>query len=249
MRSFLRSRIPGVLALAMLVVSTAYAQSGPAAPSPAFGTASSSVVRIGYGEFEPVVSTTPFDFETDADHSGRFSTTIGARLAAFPHLPTGAMLDQLELDFCDTDPTNHVLLVLTDCDSNGGNCILINSITSPNLGATHCGTSLQTLVPQNYTVQNGIHLLYLQCFLNSGSNSNVVNGAAISYHLQVSPAPAVATFADVPTSSPQFKFVEALVAAGITAGCGSGNYCPNDPITRGQMAVFLASALGLHFPG
>ena len=51
-----------------------------------------------------------------------------------------------------------------------------------------------------------------------------------------------------PTTSPQFKFVEALFAAGITAGCGGGNYCPDNPVTRGQMAVFLASALGLHFP-
>ena len=26
---------------------------------------------------------------------------------------------------------------------------------------------------------------------------------------------------------------------GITAGCGNGNYCPNNPVTRQQMAVFL----------
>jgi len=26
---------------------------------------------------------------------------------------------------------------------------------------------------------------------------------------------------------------------GVTAGCGVGNYCPNDPVTRAQMAVFL----------
>ncbi len=54
----------------------------------------------------------------------------------------------------------------------------------------------------------------------------------------------------MPTSSGQFRFVEALVAAGITGGCGGSppNFCPNDPVTRGQMAVFLAVALGLHFP-
>lgn len=73
-------------------------------------------------------------------------------------------------------------------------------------------------------------------------------GAYVGYTLQVSAAPAIATFTDVPTTSPRLKFVEALVAAGITAGCGGGNYCPNSPITRGQMAVFLAAALGLHFP-
>lgn len=42
----------------------------------------------------------------------------------------------------------------------------------------------------------------------------------VYYTLQVSPAPAVATFSDVPTSHPFFRFIEALVASGITAGCG-----------------------------
>jgi S-layer homology domain len=51
----------------------------------------------------------------------------------------------------------------------------------------------------------------------------------------------------VPTGHPQFQFIEALAASGITAGCGSGNYCPNANLTRGQMAVFLAKALGLHW--
>jgi S-layer homology domain len=52
----------------------------------------------------------------------------------------------------------------------------------------------------------------------------------------------------VPTTDPAFQFIEALVASGITAGCGSGNYCPDAPLTRRQMAVFLAKALGLQWP-
>lgn len=74
-------------------------------------------------------------------------------------------------------------------------------------------------------------------------------GAAIvHWRRTVSPAPAAASFGDVPTTHPFFRFVEALVAAGVTGGCGGGNYCPDTPITRGQMAVFLANALGLHWP-
>jgi len=63
----------------------------------------------------------------------------------------------------------------------------------------------------------------------------------------VSAAPASATFGDVPTTHVFHRFIEALVDAGITAGCGGGNYCPDNPVTRGQMAVFLSRALGLHF--
>jgi hypothetical protein len=74
-----------------------------------------------------------------------------------------------------------------------------------------------------------------------------IGGARITWHRQVSPPPAVATFPDVPTNHPFFQFVEALHAAGIAAGYGNGSFGVNDAITRGQMAVFLAKALGLHW--
>jgi hypothetical protein len=75
-----------------------------------------------------------------------------------------------------------------------------------------------------------------------------LGGARITWHRQVSPPPATATFPDVPTGHPFFQYVEALYAAGITAGYGNGSFGANDPISRGQMAAFLAKALGLHWP-
>ena len=39
-------------------------------------------------------------------------------------------------------------------------------------------------------------------------------------------------------------FIEDFAAKGITGGCGGGKFCPGDPVTRGQMAVFIESALG-----
>jgi hypothetical protein len=66
---------------------------------------------------------------------------------------------------------------------------------------------------------------------------------------QVSAAPAMATFTDVPTNHIFFQWVEALGRSGITGGCGQGVFCPNDPITRAQMAVFIATARGLHHGG
>jgi hypothetical protein len=72
-------------------------------------------------------------------------------------------------------------------------------------------------------------------------------GVRLIWHRQVSDPPSQATFADVPTDALFFPFVEALAASQITGGCGNGNFCPNAPLTRGQMAVFLAKALGLHW--
>jgi hypothetical protein len=40
-------------------------------------------------------------------------------------------------------------------------------------------------------------------------------------------------------------WIEQLASEGITGGCGGTNYCPNNPNTRGQMAVFLVKTFGL----
>jgi serine protease len=46
-------------------------------------------------------------------------------------------------------------------------------------------------------------------------------------------------FGDVPADYWAATWIKQLAAEGITAGCGSGNYCPEHPVTRAQMAVFL----------
>ena len=46
-------------------------------------------------------------------------------------------------------------------------------------------------------------------------------------------------FTDVPASSPYFKFIQKLKDLGITGGCSATTFCPDDPITRAQMAVFV----------
>jgi hypothetical protein len=50
-------------------------------------------------------------------------------------------------------------------------------------------------------------------------------------------------FADVPAAHPFAAWIEELAALGVTGGCGGGNYCPESPVTRAQMAVFLLKAL------
>jgi hypothetical protein len=52
-------------------------------------------------------------------------------------------------------------------------------------------------------------------------------------------------FPDVPCPSQFADWIEQLFAENITGGCGGGNYCPSNPNTRGQMAVFLVKTFGL----
>jgi hypothetical protein len=53
------------------------------------------------------------------------------------------------------------------------------------------------------------------------------------------------SFTDVPTSNPFYTAVETVLHTGITGGCGGTNYCPNNAVTREQMAVFLLKAMHL----
>lgn len=52
------------------------------------------------------------------------------------------------------------------------------------------------------------------------------------------------TFADVPRDSPYAPAIETLVHRGATGGCVAHGeiYCPDAPVTRGQMAVLVAAA-------
>ena len=53
-----------------------------------------------------------------------------------------------------------------------------------------------------------------------------------------------ATFSDVPPSNPFYADINAIQGAGITGGCGSGNFCPTDNITRQAEAAFVHRGAG-----
>ncbi len=55
----------------------------------------------------------------------------------------------------------------------------------------------------------------------------------------VPPGATGAVFNDVHKGDFAADWIEQLYNEGITGGCGGGKYCPNDPVTRAQMAVFL----------
>ena len=61
------------------------------------------------------------------------------------------------------------------------------------------------------------------------------------------PAPVGSTrFADVDGSHRHAAFIERFAELGVTKGCGDGTaFCPDDTVTRAQMAVFLSRAFSL----
>jgi predicted TIM-barrel enzyme len=50
-------------------------------------------------------------------------------------------------------------------------------------------------------------------------------------------------FLDVPASDPFCRWIEELARRGVVSGCGGGNYCPTEAVTREAMAVFVLRTL------
>ena len=245
------ARIAGyslVVSLTLAIASRA-AFAGEAAPERmAWGTKDRILTHVGFMDFLPGDPTIGYATTSSSDAAGFgiHSTSGGGPLYATVRVPSGALLTYLELDFYDTNATAAVYLNLFDCSYRGVDCHLIDFVVSPGSGGG--GLESVDLTPHAYTMDNNSRELVLVAQTTGNDATTVLNGAYVGYKLQISPAPATATFADVPTNYIYFRAIEALAASGITGGCGGGNFCPNQNVTRGEIAAFLARALGLHFP-
>ena len=240
-------RVPRAAMAALLVLGTASvcaAETDAARrdPSPRFGTTDQILTHVTFSEFRPFPSTTPYDGGAGG-RFGIYSTTPNGVFWAGAHVPSGALLTYAELDSCDTSATASVQAVLWDCNYSGGACVALS-----NLESVGCALVAEDLTPKDYTMDNNARELVVTVVTGAGDGTTQLSGYYIGYKLQISKAPSDPTFGDVPTTHLYFRAIEALAASGITGGCGNGNYCPSQNVTRGEMAAFLARALGLHFP-
>jgi len=231
------SALPGLLA----------AQEIPR-PAPAWGTASYSVRPIHGTSFRPIQSDTTYSQNAVTTHLFR----TGGQLYfdyALSDLPAGALLTGIELEYCDTNPAASVNADVHSRSAAGVNDIVGPTLDSGDAAIPGCGFlgSVFNLELTGEVVDNYDKSYWVRVTLEGTDDSTSLGAVRVYYRLQVSPAPPTATFNDVPTTHPFFQFVEALSRSGITAGCGSGNFCPDAPLTRKQMAAFLSIALGLHF--
>ena len=240
-------RIGFLLLAVLLLCSTTFAAVSDAPAHPlTYGTSSETAYVVSAQELSPITSTMTWGYFI----GGRYTTTTsGAAFETTLRLPEGSLITRLVMDSCDNSTTGEVQVWINKCVSPFNACTIVGQTTSGILfsdgGACE---SVETVLPTPEQVDNVANVYYVHA-QNDGSFTNAtrINAVRIYYKLQVKPGPDTATFNDVPKSSSIFKFVEALYASGITAGCGNNNYCPDAPVTRGQMAVFLSVALGLHW--
>ncbi len=263
------TRLAG-LALVLDLASSAASLCQPAAADPrsGYGTTDLQVVTVPFTRFLPLNSSTTFAGVCCNPFGGRWPTGGFATLVAdfdAALIPNGAIVEDVAYYVLDEDAAaDHEFrgyLCRNWVDLDGGNpsgdCpVSIETSGAPGDAVISASPALTVRYQFDVDGDPGEEVVNYTLATTFGvSGEPVFDGSIrlravrILYRRQVSPAPSSATFGDVPTSHPFFQFIEALADSGITVGCGGGNFCPDSPLTRGQMAVFLAKALGLHWPG
>ena len=233
-----------VVAIALAAPCGADAQEIAAPAEDAWGTSWTTTQTVGAWSFAGPM--------TDGGNGYRDCTsTTGACRAAVDTMPTGLLVWNLEIEACDASSTEEAVARLWACGPapGPGTCAIVAEVRSGLAAVPGCGRFRADVMPQ-FTVNNYNFTYFTDVFGTNGAANVPVHfrGVRIAMLRQVSAAPATATFSDVPTSHPYFRFIEALAGALISGGCGNGQFCPDRPLTRGEMAVFLSVALGLNFP-
>ena len=204
----------------------------------AYGTQDYTVTVVPAIAFYPENSSQTYDtFEM-----GRYGSLDSVTDFYAPiDLPVGAIVDYIGLN-SDTDAPNAlgVAMYRRFADSS--------IVTVADFGSTVTEWDTDyNAAPLGYVVITPTAATILHVQQGSFGNFQYFGQVEVWWRRTVSTAPAVQTFNDVGPLDFGYQFIEALAASGITGGCGGGNYCPNATLTRAQMAVFLAKALGLHW--
>ena len=238
-----------IAALALLAAAAlpALAEQPAIARPKSWGTSAQTVLTLSPCDAAQRDMTNPFQvFTCDFLTAAQPNTFNSAAPAFVLHLPEGALLDEVDFYYYDTIVGSEPFVTLQRMGQGATDQIINDNLPVWDQGANNA--SFVLIPPVEIHNDNFNYIIGLQLDTTDVSHYEGLYNISVRYRLQVSPPPGTATFGDVPTNHPFFQFIEALAASGITGGCGSGNYCPDAPLTRGQMAVFLSKALGLHWP-
>lgn len=162
------------------------------------------------------------------------------------NLPEGSRVVWAEVEYCHypekvTPPDTTYMTVQVHTGSIENNTIGITGAPAP---CGRWGRAIWSYAPVD--TKRGLPQ-FAELYFGHDTGIELFGGLRIFYQLGVPEPPSIATFTDVPTGHPFFRFVEAVHNTGAIAGCGNGRYCPDAPVTRGQLAVFLAAIFGLGF--
>jgi hypothetical protein len=217
-------------------------------PPEAFGTADYTVTTIPGVAFVAGYSSTAY-FTSGSLGKQVSSSMIPVHFYSGLDVPAGAVIDFIGFNNLNDGNANVMAIHLYERDNTGAISPLYSLDNTPH---TEWATDINPVplgIVWTGSQGTGVNLI-LDMEVAPSPNDQYFAQVEVWWKRSVSPAPGAASFNDVPTDHPFFQFIEALKASGITGGCSASPplYCPDNPVTRGQMAVFLAKALGLHWP-
>jgi hypothetical protein len=201
-----------------------------------------TVTNIAAASFQPETSGQQYFF------SGSGGRYIPANQQQFfwtaLTLPPGAIIDYIGINNLN-DGTPLVVGAALYIRYDSGYLIFVDGTS--NTAHTDWENDINSSPFDVHLNQPNFHSYLLRLEFDASANPQYVGAVQVWWRLPVSSAPDVPTFNDVPESDPGYQYIEALAASGITGGCGGGNFCPENPVTRRQMAIFLSKALGLNY--
>lgn len=216
----------------------------------AFGTASQTIETFPFSAFQMISSSV---FWTEDIVTG-YGERVGSQPVAFAYapvqVPSGLRVEGIEVEGCDETLDGELFVNFVKCEVFEPACTGVGGyvVATGETDTPGCATFFNS--PENPHTIDNFHNVYKLALADTSPGGGVVRLRSVRLYLrrQVSPPPTTATFDDVPTDHLFFQHIAALAASAVTAGCDADSFCPDAPLTRGQMAVFLAEALGLHWP-
>jgi len=270
----LNHRLPFHMILSTTVaVGLALGAHSPALFASGFGGAD-QITTIGWGAFLPVTSAG--GYTSNVQNGTRSPIGTGATLVAAidsSQVPNGAVITEITFFVVDDDSTKDFTwrLCRASVDVNGNNPTSREVLAS----ATATGTGVRKISDDTLAVRmlyqfddDGLDLQQVYNYWLEADFDSCCDGpecepialrqAKLIWHRELfdyfhlDPQP-TQSFDDVPlykngNQNLYYNFIEALYQAGVTVGCGNGDYCPDAATTRRQSAVFTAGALGMHWP-
>jgi len=240
---------PGIFVLsALLAGAPLAAQPAPSGePGPRdYGAGNTNILQIPAPAFQPTL-TGNFTYDSEFYF---YPGSGGAVFAMAPvQLPSGSKITQIGLYYDDSDASNDITATLFALSGYTGTVSHSTVATCASSGSPGKGYVASSAVA--YTVNNNVRYgagAQLVLLVYAGSATTKFKAVDVLWTRQISPPPATATFGDVPTNHPFFTTIEAFAKAGITGGCGNGNFCPAQTVTRQEIAKFFVRALGLYWP-
>jgi hypothetical protein len=225
-----------------------------------FGTTRNFIHHIPATNFVPAYPeiTKTLEFSS-LGYWRRSASDTGTTWVAHMNLPDGVLICWLDAFVYDNDtgPGKHVQLTMYEYPGYDSGTVWFverESVTSSNggygyVGAAVNGGACRTVNTDVEYSGGAFYMLWLTIpAATSSPNELLLKGADIWWKRQISAAPGTASFSDVPTGHWAFQHIEALKKSGITTGCVANvSFCPDNTMTRAEMAVFLARALGLSY--